>query len=344
MAEGDVEILPEDQEFEGGAVKSFLEHLEDLRWMLIKSAAALFVCMLACLFGTKQLMVVLQWPLDQAAKRHVMLVPEDTNQTVTLQLGSLVLQSTKVTSNLLGSINLGTNRFVTLQLDPIESGSNTLLALRVVTNAPPPALAALKLSFLGPADPFMFAIHMAFFAGFILASPFILYFVGQFVMPALKIREKKYFLRAFCFGTALFLMGVSFAYFGVMPAAIKFAVVYADWMGGNVPFLNAVDYSSFLFKFMLGMGAGFELPVVLLALVKIGLLNYQKLTAMRRYMIVGNLVLGAILTTPEVFTQICMAICLQALFEVAVWIAWYWEFQEKRRAAKVPAAQGETSR
>jgi sec-independent protein translocase protein TatC len=84
---------------------------------------------------------------------------------------------------------------------------------------------------------------------------------------------------------------------------------------------------------MLGMGAGFELPVVLLALVKIGLLDYKKLTAMRRYMIVGNLVLGAILTTPEVFTQICMAIALQVLFEVAVWIAWYWERQEKRRSA-----------
>ena len=94
-----------------------------------------------------------------------------------------------------------------------------------------------------------------------------------------------------------------------------------------------MDYSGFLFKLMLGMGAGFELPVVLLALVKIGLLNYQKLTAMRRYMVVINLVLGAVLTTQEVFTQIVMAIVLQVLFEVAVWIAWYWERQDKRRAA-----------
>jgi len=141
-------------------------------------------------------------------------------------------------------------------------------------------------------------------------------------------------MRAFYFGTFLFLSGVSFAYFGVMPAAIKFAILYARWMGADVPFLNAMDYSSFLFKFMLGMGAGFELPVVLLALVKIGLLNYQKLSAMRRYMVVGNLVLGALLTTPEVFTQICMAIALQVLYEVAVWIAWYWERQEKRRAAR----------
>jgi sec-independent protein translocase protein TatC len=60
-------------------------------------------------------------------------------------------------------------------------------------------------------------------------------------------------------------------------------------------------------------------------MVKIGVLDYKKLTAMRRYMIIGNLILGAILTTPEVFTQVCMAIALQVLFEVAVWIAWYWE-------------------
>ena len=330
MAEGDEDIRPEDLEVEGGAVKSFLEHLEDLRWMLIKSSAALFVCMLGCLFGAKHLMAILNWPLKRAAERHVFLVPEPTNQTVTIQLGNLVLKSFKVTSNLLGSIDIGTNRYVTLQEEPYLDGTNMLLSLRVITNAPAPEEAALKLTFLGPADPFMFAIHTAFFAGFILASPFILFFVGQFVMPALKIREKKYFMRAFYFGTLLFLAGVSFAYFGVMPAAVKFAVVYADWLGGDVPFLNAMDYSSYLFKLLLGMGAGFELPVVLLALVKIGLLDYQKLTAMRRYMVVINLVLGAVLTTQEVFTQIVMAIVLQVLFEVAVWIAWYWERQEKK--------------
>jgi sec-independent protein translocase protein TatC len=76
------------------------------------------------------------------------------------------------------------------------------------------------------------------------------------------------------------------------------------------------------------------LPVVLLALVKIGLLNYTKLKAMRRYMIVGNLILGALLTTPEVFTQVFMAVALQVLFEIAVWIAWYWERQEKKRQAE----------
>jgi sec-independent protein translocase protein TatC len=334
MAEGDEEIRPEDLEVEGGAVKSFLEHLEDLRWVLIKSSAALFVTMTLCLCCTKQLMAFLKWPIERAARRHVALVPEDTNQMVTVQLGGMVLQTIQAKSNRLGSIDLGTNQYVTVQMDPVASGTNTVLALRVIPNGEPPESAGPKITFLGgPGDPFMFSLHVAFFGGLILASPFILYFVGQFVMPALKIREKKYFLRAFFFGTFLFLGGVSFAYFGVMPAAIKFAVLYANWMGVDLPYLNAMDYSGFLIKFMLGMGAGFELPVVLLALVKMGILNYQKLSAMRRYMIVGNLILGAVLTTPEVFTQICMAIALQVLFEAAVWIAWYWERQEKRRAA-----------
>ena len=70
---------------------------------------------------------------------------------------------------------------------------------------------------------------------------------------------------------------------------------------------------------------------MLLALVKIGILDYRKLSAMRRYMIVINLILGALLTTPEVFTQIMMAIPLQLLYEISVWIAWYWERKEKKR-------------
>ena len=67
--------------------------------------------------------------------------------------------------------------------------------------------------------------------------------------------------------------------------------------------------------------------------MKIGILDYKKLSTMRRYMIVINLILGALLTTPEVFTQIMMAIPLQLLYEISVWIAWYWERKEKKRRA-----------
>jgi sec-independent protein translocase protein TatC len=96
---------------------------------------------------------------------------------------------------------------------------------------------------------------------------------------------------------------------------------------------KADDYISFVCKFMLGMGLGFEMPVVILTLVKIGVLNYNILSKGRKYMIVINLVLGAVLTTPEVITQLIMFLPLQFLYEVSIWITWWWERKERLRLA-----------
>ena len=333
MAEPSEELQPENEDGEGGAVKSFLEHLEDLRWMLIKSAAATLAGMMVCLFGVNHLVAILTWPLKRAQHRHLVFMPEDTNTVLHLRLGSTPLQSIDLTTNQIGSFNLGTNRQVTVQLEPVEVGTNTFLAMRMAPQDPDEGTSGPQLVYMGPSASFLSALHLAFFGGLILASPFVLYFVGQFVMPALKKVEKKYFMPAFWFGLGLFLAGVSVAYFVIMPPALKFAEQFARLMGISSQIWKAEDYFGFVVKFMLGMGLGFELPVVLLALVKIGLLNYAKLKAMRRYMIVGNLILGALLTTPEVFTQIIMAAALQMLYEVAVWIAWYWERRKKQREA-----------
>ena len=344
MADPSDETQPDEHEVEGGAVKSFLEHLEDLRWTLIKSGAATLLGMMICLFGAHQLVAILNWPLQRAQQRHIAFLPENTNQTIAIRLAALPLQSLRLHTNRLGPIDLPTNQFLTVHLDPVQIGTNILLGMTVTTNDAPPGGGGPQLVFLDPSAPFLSGLHIAFFGGLILACPFVLFFIGEFVIPALKIVEKKYFMRAFWFGTGLFLMGLSFAYFIVMPAALKFAEVYSYWLMGDtsaglmgdnnpVPYWQAESFWGFEIKFMFGMGAGFELPVVLLALVKIGLLNYTKLKALRRYMIVINLILGALLTTPEVFTQVCMAIALQVLFEVAVWIAWYWERQEKKREA-----------
>jgi sec-independent protein translocase protein TatC len=333
MAEPSDELQPNDDDGEGGAVKSFLEHLEDLRWMLIKSAAATLVGMVVCLFAANQLAAILRWPLKRAEHRHLVFMPADTNIVLHLRLGAAALQPIELKTNQIGSLNLGTNRQITMQLEPVVVGSNTFLAMRIAAPDPNEESSGPQLYYMGPADSFLSILHMAFFGGLFLASPFVLYFIGQFVMPALKNIEKKYFLRAFWFGLGLFLIGVAFAYFVIMPPAIKFAELTSNLMGISSQIWKAEEFFGFEIKFMLGMGLGFELPVVLLALVKIGLLNYAKLKAMRRYMIVGNLILGALLTTPEPFTQIIMAAALQLLFEVAVWIAWYWERQEKKHQA-----------
>jgi len=331
MAEHPEDYQPEDAEAEGGAVKTFLEHLEDLRWVLIKSAAATLAAMTVCLFNVKPLVTVLKWPMSRAAKRHIFLLPDTTNQLVTFQIGNNRLTPMDLGTNLIGALNIGTNQHTTVALEFVESGGQQLVTWQVIPTPPEEAVSSSPdLVFLDPSEPFLFWMHISFFAGLILASPFVLYFIGQFLMPALKIREKKYFLRAFGVGIGLFFLGVSVAYFVVMPPALKFAEQFSVFMGLKVPIWNFSSYSSFLVKFMLGMGLGFELPVVLLALVKIGILDYEKLAGMRRYVIVGNLILGALLTTPEVFTQVVMAIALQLLFECSVWIAYYWEYQEKK--------------
>jgi sec-independent protein translocase protein TatC len=110
--------------------------------------------------------------------------------------------------------------------------------------------------------------------------------------------------------------------------------MYSHWLGLGALEWRAEDYISFVCKFMLGMGLGFELPVVILTLVKIGVLDYHTLSKARRYMIVINLILGAVLTTPEPITQLVMFVPLQFLYELTVWIAWYWDQPDRARARR----------
>jgi len=117
----------------------------------------------------------------------------------------------------------------------------------------------------------------------------------------------------------------------MMPMALAVSAKYAEWFGFKANQWRAEEYIGFVCKFMLGMGLGFEMPVIILTLVKIGLLNYQILKRARPYVIVIAFVLGAILTTPEVITQVLMAIPLLILYEISVWIAWYWERRDKKR-------------
>ena len=329
------EVQFEDEE-EGGPVKSFLEHLEDLRWVLIKSGVALAVAFLFCLIGARHVVSAITKPLNDAARMRYKKTP-----TVTVFVGTNVWGRFRPGTNALGAFSLGTNQspHAALELVGVPIGSNMVLALQPTTNAVLLEVAdnpQQQLINLGPAAAFWIAVQVAMYGGLLIASPFIIYFVGAFILPALKLKEKKYALRGFAIGTGLFLTGVSFCYFALMPVALNAAAQYSEWLGFSSEQWRAEEYISFVCKFMLGMGLGFELPVVILSLVKIGILDFARLRAMRRYMIVINLILGAVLTTPEVITQILMFIPLQGLYELTVWIAWYWELDKvgKNRARR----------
>jgi Twin arginine targeting (Tat) protein translocase TatC len=322
----------DETEEEGGPVKSFLEHLEDLRWVLIKSAVALFVAMLLCLIAGNYVVDFLKWPLSKAKIAY-----PGTNQVATVLYGTNKLGVYTLSAEQQSAFGLGTNRFVAVQIEPMLIGTNQVLSWRVESD---PAVAEsakqlhIDLVNLSPAGGFIVAVQVAFYGGMVLAGPFILYFIASFIFPALKLTERKYVYRGMIFGGGLFFAGVAFCYFALMPLALAASQMYSNWLGFGAFQWKAEDYISFVCKFMLGMGLGFELPVVILTLVKIGVLNYAILSKGRRYMIVVNLILGALLTTPEVVTQVAMFIPLQVLYEVSVQVARYWEHPEPAKVRR----------
>src|SRR5271154_2612197 len=176
-------------EAEGGPVKTFLEHLEDFRWVLIKSCVALAVAMLLCLVAGNYVVQVIRWPLTRA-KIHY----PGTNQIAIVSFGTNHLGNFQLTAQQQKSLNLGTNRFVSIQVEPLVLGTNQVLGWRINSDESAVADAQrlhIDLINLSPAGGFFVAFQVALYGGMVLASPFIFYFVMAFVYPALKMREQK---------------------------------------------------------------------------------------------------------------------------------------------------------
>jgi sec-independent protein translocase protein TatC len=320
--------------------------------VLIKSIVALFLGMLICLFAANHVVGIIKWPLAHAEMDYPVIVwnafmswalPIDRakfvqaggNQTVVVSFGTNRVGNFQLPAERGKALGLGTNRFVSVQVEPLMVGTNQVLGWQVSDD--PGAIAGaqrakIDLINLSPAGGFVVAFQVGIYGGALLASPFIFYFVVAFVFPALNIRERKYVYRGLMVGVGLFLVGVAFCYFILMPVALAAAQLYSQWLGFGALQWRAEEYISFVCKFLLGMGLGFELPVVVLTLVKIGVLDYRILSGARRYMIIINLILGAVLTTPEPITQLVMFVPLQGLYEITVWIAWYWDRRERKRA------------
>lgn len=321
-------IQIEQDENGGGPVKPFLEHLEDLRWVLIKSLVAFAIAVVVCLLAGNLIVQILTRPLKSARTFY-----SRDAQVVTLLFGTNRLGTFELTQADRKKFNLGTNRFIALCLEPVVVSTNQLMSWRIDPEASNQLEHGLQIELvtLSPVSAFVVALKVAVYAGIVLAAPFILFFIGQFVFPALKRHERYYASRALFIGAGLFIVGVLFCYFVLVPIALSASVQYSRWLGFSAPQWRAEDYVAFVSKFMLGMGVGFELPVVILLLVKIGVLDYRTLAKARKYVIVLNLIIGALLTPPDVMSQVLMAVPLQLLYEVTVWIAWFWARKARKQ-------------
>jgi|TARA_R110001606_G_scaffold12706_10_gene55671 sec-independent protein translocase protein TatC len=181
-------------------------------------------------------------------------------------------------------------------------------------------------------EAFFVEIKVAMFAAFFLAFPIISNQLWAFVAPGLYAKEKKAFLPFLIATPLLFMAGASLAYFIVMPTAFKFFLGFEGPVGGlqqeALPAMG--DYLSLVMQFILAFGVCFQLPVLLLLLNRAGIVSREQLKGMRRYMVVGAFALAAILTPPDVVSQLMLGIPLILLYEISLLIMWITERKKSK--------------
>ena len=184
-----------------------------------------------------------------------------------------------------------------------------------------------SLIFTGLPEAFFIYMKISFFASLVLTSPYTLYQIWQFISPGLYPWEKRYALPFVLSSSLLFIGGVLFGYFIVLPPAFKFFVSFSsDFLK---PMLSLKEYLSLSLKFLLGFGLAFELPVLIFFTTKIGLTNAGMLSKYRRYAILIIFIVAAILTpSPDALTQTLLAVPLIFLYEISIIVA---RFAEKER-------------
>ena len=233
------------------AEKPFLDHLEDLRGVVLKCAAAIGAGAVVGITGIGTVMEILRRPLTEA------------------QGG-----------------------------DP-TAAPGTLLALQVT-------------------DPMTVTLQIGLGAGILLSLPLVLYFIGDYLLPALEPRERRLLLPAFLAGAFLFLVGAAFCYFLVLPRALAFFQTFNRWLGLETSWTMA-SYTDFVLQMLVGFGLSFELPLVMILLARLGVLQRATVVEHRRHAVVILIVLAACVTpTSDPFNLALMFVPLYGLFELGL--------------------------
>ena len=172
------------------------------------------------------------------------------------------------------------------------------------------------LVFIAPTEAFFAHLKVAFLASLVLVWPYLCYQAWAFVVPGLYEKERRYTVPFVVSATFMFLLGGAFVYTLILPYGMAFLLGYGS--ASLVPMISVGAYISFAVRLLIAFGAIFELPVVMVLLGKLGLVTPQMLSRNRRYVIVLSFLVAAILTPPDVFTQVLMAVPLLILYEVSI--------------------------
>lgn len=185
----------------------------------------------------------------------------------------------------------------------------------------PQAIKTNGLVFLEPTEAFLTYFQVALMAGIGLSSPWLLYQVIQFVLPALTRREKRLFYFFMPLVILFFFIGILFGYFITLRFALDFLIGFT--VGGVLrPMITVGSYISFITTLLFWMGIAFETPIIIFFLSKIGVVNVRRLASYRKYAILAAFVLAAVITpTPDPLNQALVAIPLWILYEIGIVLA-----------------------
>jgi sec-independent protein translocase protein TatC len=173
-----------------------------------------------------------------------------------------------------------------------------------------------KMVAIGVITPFMVPLKVTAMVAFIIALPFILYQVWAFIAPGLYAHEKRLGIPLIISSTVLFILGMSFCYFFVFGQVFSFIASFAPKSITPAPDIEA--YLSFVMTMFLAFGIAFEVPVALVVLVKLGVVTVEKLKEWRSYFIVGAFIVAAVVTPPDVVSQLALAIPMCLLYELGI--------------------------
>ncbi len=168
-------------------------------------------------------------------------------------------------------------------------------------------------------EQFFASLRIALYTGLFLGLPFLVYQILMFCLPALKPNEKKVIVGGLCFGVFLLYGGIIFAYVLILPMLIP--QLSGFFSTGVEQTFSLNMYVNKIFRFIIAFGLGFQMPIVLIILVRIGVVSVESLRKYRKYMIIGIFALAAVLTPPDFISQILLALPLLALYEVSIWVS-----------------------
>jgi sec-independent protein translocase protein TatC len=267
---------------------SFLDHLEELRWRLIRSVLAVFVG------------AIIAFIYKDIIFDHIILAPKNPT--------------------------FWTNRMFCQLADYVNTPG-------LCINQEPLEIVSMQM-----AGQFNMHMWVSLIAGLIIAFPYVFYEFWSFIAPALKSKERKYANGAIFFSSFLFLTGIVFGYFMIVPLTVNFLGSYS--VSSEVTNkINLISYISTINSVILASGAIFELPIVVYFLTKIGLITPEFMKKYRRHSIVAIFILAAIITPPDVFSQTLVAIPLILLYEVSIFISKRVVKQRRRKDAEASNAE-----